>query len=216
MGFKDGKQAMRVLAVALTLTHASLGADVAAAGTRIAAGGATVEFPIGTPRSGIGDPKIKHRHGDPWIFLFASTFDKTKVTDPDDMEALGAAIRRAEVWSVGHADTQEWFWFATMPFPNSLADSLWDESCRPAAPAERPTCRAMTIYSAPGREYFFRAKDPLRPGVRPYLVQWIVVRDDRLFLLAYDGADSAALPEAEHPLSPHQAAFLNSLRFAGP
>lgn len=207
---------MRGLAAALTLMLASLGADDAAAGTRIAAGGATVEFPIGTPRSGFGDPKIKHRHGDPWILLFASTFDKTTVTDPEDQEALGAAIMSAEVWSVGHADTQEVFWFATMAFPSSLAASLWDARCRPAAPEERLTCRAITAGDAPGREYVFRAKDPLRLGVRPYLVQRIVVRNDRLYLLAYDGAENAALPEAEHPLSPRQAAFLNSLRFAGP
>lgn len=198
-------------ALALLLTIAK---PDAAAAVSLSAGGATVAFPIGTPLPGMGDPKVKHRHGEPWMMLLLGTIDVEEAGEKDG-EALVAALKGVELWSVVHPATNEAFWFATMPFPRDLATRLWAAECRPPEPGHF-VCRPVTVEGAPGREYLFRAKDPTRPNVRSYLVQRVFLRGDRLFLLAYDGGEDIALPEAARPSSPQQEVFLNSLRFDGP
>lgn len=198
-------------AVALAVSVVCSG--LACAQTRLTAGGATVTFPVGTPQSTAG---VKHgRHGDPLLMLFVLTFDKTKI-EPQDMAAFEADIAgltHAETWIAVDEARQQGFSFTTAPFPDRLAANVWTETCMPST-RERPfVCRPIRVSGAVGREYLSRGADPTRPGERPYTVQQVVVRNDRLYLLTYSGAEDAARPPAKHPSTPQQKAFLRSLRF---
>ena len=203
----------RLGAVAVAVSVACVTPALAQA--RLTAGGATVTFPLGTPRSMAG---VKHgRHGDPTLMLFVYTFDKTKIA-PEDMAAFEtdiAGLTQAETWSAADEATQQGFSFTTAPFPDRLAASVWAETCMPPT-KERPfVCRPIKVGGAAGREYLFSGPDPTRPGERPYLVQQVVVRKDRLYLLTYSGAEDASRPPAKHPSTREQKAFLRSLRFDG-
>lgn len=207
---------MRTTLLALLASLAmSFCPEPVSAKTRLAAGDASVEFPVGAPVRGIGDPNVKHRHGEPWVMLFLGTMDNVESGGEDGVDLLMTALRRAEIWSVdvpGAGTEGEAYWLAAMPFPRSLHVRLWAESCRP--PEVRGFhCRPVKVGGAKGRDYVLWSIDPTQPGFRPYLVQRIVVRGDWLYLLVHSGAEDVSSPKSEEPGSASQKAFLNSLRF---
>jgi hypothetical protein len=202
---------MRGLLATLVLV-AMVGPAAAIAETRVSAGGATVAFPIGAPERGTGAADT--RHGDSLMSLFAETFGKDRGS-PEEGKELVAALKSMEAWHVHAIEPRQGFVFVTMAFPDTLARSLWAESCEPPS-QDRPDCRRVRVGGAYGREYLFRARNSLQPEDRSYVVEQIVVRKDRLYLLTYFGAEDEARPASEHPSSPEQEAFLRSLRFGHP
>ena len=202
-----------ILSTACTVVVALAPVSVMA-GVKVRSAGASVLFPVDAAEYGRPPPG---RHGEVWATLFALTFDVTEVRDEWAHEAFLKALQSAEQWNAGDAAAQESFSFTTMVFPGRLAAILWSATCEPAPAARRSyTCRLIEVGGAPGREYFAWVRDPTREDTQPYLVQQIVVRNDRLYLLTYSGSGTAKGPAPTRPSTSRQKAFLNSLRFDGP
>jgi hypothetical protein len=144
------------------------------------------------------------------MMMFLSTF-AWDAGGPPDLERLGAALQTARVWSVLNPNTGEAFWFATMEFSSELSARLKNKECRSGEVADdftRSSCQEATVGGESGRDYVSRTTFPSGPVAQSYLVQRIIVRDNRLYLLAYSNGQKTAARSGSR--------FLNSLRFEGP
>jgi hypothetical protein len=125
-------------------------------------------------------------------------------------------MKSPETWRAFDEATEQGFSFTTAPFPDRLAANVWAKTCMPPTEQRPFICRPVRVDGAAGREYLARARNPLQPDDRGYIVLQVVVRNGRLYLLTYSGVEAGAGAPSDHPSTPDQESFLNSLRFGDP